>query len=707
MSILDENIQFLKGVGPKRAEILRKKGIFKIKDLLYYPPFRYEDREFVKPISDLKVGEFSLIKAKILASGINVTRRKKIKVFEMVVGDGSGVLNVYFFNMPFLKRSLKEGMDLYIYGKVVRDYYSINKLCFQNPEFEVERESSSNIHRERIIPIYRSIGSLNSRQLREIIFNLLKNIDGKIDEFLPPSIMGKYSFPLREDALREIHFPDYREDFPFSRGEYIERLNSFSTDSHRRMIYEELFLFQLGLKFVAKKFKRKKKNRKIVVDLNLKRYLGKILPFKLTEAQKRVMREIVRDLESPYPMNRLLQGDVGSGKTIIALMSMLIVVKNGYQAVLMAPTEILAEQHFINFQNMLEERDVEIALLKSGIKKKEKEEIKKKLREGKVKILVGTHSVLEEDVEFDNLGLVVVDEQHRFGVIQRMKLYRKSLLPDIIVMTATPIPRTLALTLYGDLDLSIIDELPPNRKRVDTFLFFEDQMENVYRMVERELETGNRGYFVFPIIEDSEKVELKSLMSGVEEIKRRFSEYRVDVLHGKMGTLQKEDVMRRFKNGEIDILVATTVVEVGVDVGDANFMVIEHAERFGLAQLHQLRGRVGRGGREGKCLLVVHSVKNEDSLERLKVFVENSDGFKIAEEDMRIRGIGDLGGVKQWGVDGFKFANILRDKEMVEKVSVDVKNYLEKVGEITKIDERILEELKDFFGEKMKFFNWG
>ncbi len=703
MVSLKDDIQYLKGVGPVKARSFKGKGIEKVKDLLFYLPFRYEDREFIKPISRLELNTFSLVKGKILASMVSTTYRKKIKLFEMIVSDEAGILKVYFFNMPYLKNVLKEGETVYLYGKVVKDNYSKGYFSMQNPEFEIETKDDVSIHRGRIIPVYRRIGALNSKKIRELVFFVLKEVGEEVKEILPDSIIEKYSFPKRKDALKEIHFPVYKEKYPFSRSEFVESLNNFSTLFHKRMIYEEFFLFQIGLKFISRKYKRNKKGRSIVVDLKLKKYIGKILPFKLTEAQKRVMREIVEDLTSLQPMNRLLQGDVGSGKTIIALMSMLIVVKNGYQAVLMAPTEILAEQHFLNFKRILKDTKIKVSLLKSGLKNSEKKKVKEEIESGVIDILIGTHSVIEGDVCFKKLGLIVIDEQHRFGVIQRVKLYEKGITPDILVMTATPIPRTLALTLYGDLDISVIDQLPPNRMEVETFLFYPDQISRVYEQVLKELKKGNKGFFVFPIIEESEKMSLKSALEGYKTIKGIFSNYKVGLLHGRMKTGEKEKTMREFERGEIDILVSTTVVEVGIDVKDATFIVIEHAERFGLSQLHQLRGRVGRGGKKGKCFLIAYSQKSEDTLRRLNVFVSTNDGFKIAEEDLKLRGPGELGGIKQWGGGGFKFANILRDRKILERASTDAEFYIKN----NLLSKEVFKKVKDFFDEEFKFINWG
>ncbi len=702
MITLESDIQYLKGVGPVRARSFKKKGIEKVGDLLYYLPFRYEDREFINPISMLEINSFALIRGKILHTNVSTTFRRKIKIFEMVVGDDTGILKVQFFNMPYLKNVLKEGKKVYLYGKVLKEKSFSNFFLMQNPEFEVESEGDIPIHRERIIPVYRKIGSLNSKKIRELIFKVLKESED-VRDTLPDFILDKYNFPQKKDALKEIHFPVYRESFPFSREEFLKRLNNFSTISHKRMIYEEFFLFQLGLKFIKKGYKKVNKGRKISVNIDMKRYIGKILPFKLTEAQKRVMREIVKDLTSTKPMNRLLQGDVGSGKTIIALMTMLIVVKNGFQTVLMAPTEILAEQHFFNFKKILRGAGLNIKLLKSGLSKKEKDKVKNEVEKGDVDILIGTHSVIEGDVRFKNLGLVIVDEQHRFGVAQRMKLYEKGEYPDILVMTATPIPRTLALTLYGDLDISVIDELPPNRMEVETKLFFHSQISEVYFEILNELKKGNRGYFVFPIIEESEKVSLKSAVEGYENIKKIFSDYSVVLLHGRMKAKEKESIMRDFDEGKVDILVSTTVIEVGIDVKDATFIVIEHAERFGLSQLHQLRGRVGRGGKRGKCFLIAYSHKNQDTLRRLNVFVSTNDGFKIAEEDMKLRGPGELGGLKQWGIGGFKFGNILRDRKILEVASNDAGFCIEN----NLLKESQLKEVRDLFRKEFKFIKWG
>ena len=641
-------IQYLKGVGPRKASLLRKLGIETVKDALYYLPYQYEDRRNKKNIFEIKPGEFVTAEGKIVQ--INEIKTKtKLSIIEIVISDGTGFLKAKWFNQVFFKKLFKEKQKIKLFGKTQVDYWG-KYIEILNPEYELV-DQISNHQNQNILPIYRLTEGLSQRQMHSIIQSALELAIPFIDEYLPESILKKLNFPYLKEAIKYVHFPPNDMD--------IKLLNEKISLFHRRIIFDELFFLQLGI-LLMKQNRFYEKGLSFNPEGKLLKKFFENLPFELTSAQKKVIKEILDDMKKTTPMNRLLQGDVGSGKTVVAVAAMLAAIEAGYQAALMAPTEILAEQHYLNISSLLKGLPVNVLILTSSYNK-----YSHLIWSGAVDLVVGTHALIQEDIRFKNLGLVVIDEQHRFGVVQRGALRKKGLNPDTLVMTATPIPRTMALTVYGDLDYSILDELPKGRKPVLTEVIKPENKKLVYKMIDDEIKSGGQVYIVYPLIEESETIDLKSATHGYEALKKLFPEYGVGLIHGKMSSKEREEIMKKFRNGIIHILVATTVIEVGVDVPNATLMIIIHAERFGLAQLHQLRGRVGRGIRPSKCILLPYKLTEEAEL-RLRAIVNYSDGFKIAEEDMKIRGPGEVFGVRQSGMPDLKVADLLRDQFCLE-----------------------------------------
>lgn len=659
---LSTDIKYLKGVGPARAEILASRGIRTVEDLLYYAPFRYEDRTRLTRIRDLVPGQTTTVLVTVLTCGLTRTRGG-VFIYDLAARDESGMLRCKWFHAPYLERKkvFRPGQKVFFYGKVERDRYQGYAQMIQ-PQFEIlpgeEEASGASLEIGRIVPIYEALGRLGPRVLRRLTWTALEKLNGRIGENLPASVCRKNCLPARAAAIKATHFPEGTEPG--------EKVFAFRSPSQVRMIFEEFFHLGAGLALKRRKAKTAE-GISFRVTESVRRAIKRILPFHPTSAQKRVLREIADDMCSPRPMNRLLQGDVGSGKTIVAIQAAILAIENGYQVALMAPTEILATQHFLYTRDLLKPLGYAVDLLISARKPSEKSELKRRIASGDVQLVVGTHALIEEDVHFSRLGLAIVDEQHRFGVMQRFKLIRKGASPDVLVMTATPIPRTLALTLYGDLDLSVIDELPPNRTPITTRLLGERDRERAFNFIRQKIRRGEQAYVVYPVIEESEKLDLKPAVRMYEHLARNvFPEFRVGLLHGRLKSEEKEGVMHRFKEGEVQVLVSTTVVEVGVDVPNATVMLIEHADRFGLAQLHQLRGRIGRGRGKSFCLLLANDAPNEVAQERLKTMVETTDGFKIAEIDLKLRGPGEFFGTRQWGIPTFRIANLLRDQEILE-----------------------------------------
>ncbi|MBZ5514730.1 MAG: ATP-dependent DNA helicase RecG [Acidobacteriia bacterium] len=660
---LSSEVKFLKGVGPARAELLAARGIHTVEDLLYYTPFRYEDRTRVTRIRDLVPGQTTTVLAKVLTCGLMRTRTG-LYIFDLAATDTTGMLRCKWFNAVYLEKRkiFRQGQRVFFYGKVERDPFGTGNLQIVQPQFEIlpesEDASAESLEVGRVVPIYESVGTLGTRVLRRLISAALAGLGAQIPDHLPESIRRKNQLVERGAALRQTHFPDGARP--------LEEVASFRTPAQLRLIFEEFFAVGAGLALKRRKAKAAPGIEFRVTD-GVRQAIKQILPFHPTGAQKRVLKEIADDMCSPRPMNRLLQGDVGSGKTIVAIQAALLAMENGYQVALMAPTEILATQHYLYIKNLLAPLPYSADLLISARRAAEKAELKRRIAGGEIHLVVGTHALIEEDVSFARLGFAVVDEQHRFGVMQRFRLIRKGATPDVLVMTATPIPRTLALTLYGDLDFSVIDELPPNRTPIETRLLFERDRGQAFEFVRERVRQGGQAYVVYPVIEEGGKLDLKPAVRMYEYLSTTvFPELRLGLLHGRLRSEEKEGVMQAFKGGEVQILVSTTVVEVGVDVANATVMLIEHAERFGLAQLHQLRGRIGRGRAKSTCLLLAEEPLSDVAAERLRTLTETTDGFRIAEIDLKLRGPGEFFGTRQWGIPTFRIANLLRDQEILE-----------------------------------------
>ncbi len=665
------DVQYLKGVGPQRALLLAERGIRTIEDLLGYLPFRYEDRIHFAEIRDVRPGGIYTLQA-IVSSGApvaygrpapNFRRRRADAIYYLLVRDASGSLACKFFHGGYLADRFKPGQRLVLHGRAELDKYHPGRIEMVNPEFEILTSGSADSTEVgRIVPIYEAIGSIGSRTLRRIIYSALGDLSGALPDFLPPDLLARYRFPSREDAIRFVHFP--------SQTESVDALNAFRSPAHQRLIFEEFFFYQLSVALRRQRAQQQKGIAFRVREPQIREALKRVLPFKPTGAQKRSLGEIAADLERPIPMNRLLQGDVGCGKTIVALEAATIVIENGFQVALMAPTEILAVQHFLAARRVFARSGYRAELLISGMKTAEKRDAVARVASGEAQLVVGTHALIEDPIAFARLGLVVVDEQHRFGVLQRKRLIEKGTTPDVLVMTATPIPRTLSLTLFGDLDISVIDEMPPGRTPIETRWTAEDRLAGVWEFLRGEVARGRQAYVVYPVIEQSKSAEsarsLKAAIVECERLRRSvFPKLHIGLLHGRLRSEEKENVMDEFRRGALEILVTTTVIEVGVDVPNATVMVIEHADRFGLAQLHQLRGRIGRGGGKGTCILVAPKIVSEDARVRLETMVATTNGFEIAETDLKLRGPGEFFGTRQHGELGFHIANPIRDSELL------------------------------------------
>ncbi|RJP56112.1 MAG: ATP-dependent DNA helicase RecG [Deltaproteobacteria bacterium] len=680
---LSTPIQFMKGVGPKLASLLKKKGIETVEDALYFLPRKYEDRRSIKSISKLEVGKAETVMGEIIALGAVSYKKNRRGGFEMIVGDESGTITAkWFVYNSHIKNRFKKGQKVILSGEI--KVYRFQKEI-HHPDIEAVNDMSDSLNFNRIVPVYSESEGLYQKTLRKIMKNIVDRYSDSIQSAIPSYICLRQNLTELSEAIREIHFPEQDHN--------LSDIVSGRSPAYRTIIFDEFFFLELGL---ALKKKGVKVEKGIAFDINVENRdrLIKSLPFSLTNAQKRVVTEIAEDMRRPYPMNRLIQGDVGSGKTIVALLSSLIAVENGYQVSIMAPTEILAEQHFSNIQHLTKKFGVKAVLLTSSIKKTQKDKILNAIKEGSINITIGTHAVIQESVEFNKLGLGVIDEQHRFGVIQRAMLKRKGYNPDILVMTATPIPRTLALTVYGDLDVSILDEMPPGRRPVVTKLYHERDRVKVYEIVRKETEKGRQAYIVYPLVEESEKLDLKDATQMAEHFQRDvFPERKIGLLHGRMGYEEKENVMLAFKEKTIDILVSTTVIEVGIDIPNASVMLIEHAERFGLSQLHQLRGRIGRGEFPSLCLLLAQYSKSDDARRRLRIMESTADGFKISEEDLAIRGPGDFMGTRQSGLPDFRVANIVRDIKVLQEARKEAFGVVERDPNLTDPSHRYLKEI--------------
>jgi ATP-dependent DNA helicase RecG len=732
---IDTPVMYVKGVGPQVAQMLAAKGILIAEDLLYHLPFRYEDRQNPRSLDELQPGETASVIGEVRGSALLKTR--KAPIFEMTVGQGRLAMKCIWFNGSYLEGKFRAGQTVAVYGRVEPSRSSSNLKMIQ-PQFEILPDATDDAETRllevgRITPVYESLGGarLASRWQRKTIFRLLEGLRGAVPECLPRLMLQRLMLPDRETALREAHFPP--EGTPFI------QLQSAATPAHRRLIFEELFFLELGLELKRRRM-RERAGISFATTDKVREALREVLPFHPTTAQKRALGEIVADMRAPSPMRRLLQGDVGSGKTIVALQAMLVALENGYQAALMAPTEILATQHYLAVRKLLERstRRYQIALLTGSLSEERKRHTRRLINSGEAQLVIGTHALIEEKVEFDRLGLVVVDEQHRFGVMQRFKLMKKpnQAEPDVLVMTATPIPRTLALSLYGDLDLSVLDELPPGRTPIVTRRVPGEMAEEVWDFVRKQVAKGRQAYIVYPVIEGSKEdqpeldfsrdeasVEMDAALGVVSQVRKSgpgaprvkavrkgkapelfpqarqeanpnaklglksavemheklrtgpLAGLRVGLLHGRLDADEKEIIMRRFQRGEIDVLVATTVIEVGVDVQNATVMVVEHAERFGLAQLHQLRGRVGRGAAKSYCILITGERVSPLGEERLNAMVRTQDGFELAELDLSQRGPGEFFGTRQAGLPDFRVANLLRDRQLLELAKMEAARF--------------------------------
>ena len=673
-------VQFVKGIGPRLAEILAAKGLNTVGDLLHYLPFRYEDRLNPRSVAELRPGEMATVIAEVRNSGLFRTRR--MPIFQLTVGQGRNRLKCLWFNGTYLRDRFQAGQMLALYGKVEQDREG--ELQIIQPQFEIlgdineeggaddaEKKAAASLEIGRIVPIYESTGQgkLTPRWFRRIIRSALDNLGPDASDPIPAAVRAHLSLIAPREALERVHWPDP--------GESFTDLQSSRTPAHIRLIFDELFFVELGLE-LKRREQRARTGIAFAIGAGVREAIKKILPFHPTAAQKRVLKEIATDMQAPFPMRRLLQGDVGSGKTIVAFQAAIIAIENGYQVALMAPTEILAQQHYFSARQILEKAGYRIVLLTGSLEQDRKRAVQRHIAQGNAQLVIGTHALIQEGVEFERLGLVIVDEQHRFGVMQRLKLMQKSdeatkvAEPDVLVMTATPIPRTLALTLYGDLDVSVLDELPPGRTPVVTRAITDERAPEVWDFVRKQITAGHQAYVVYPVIEENEERELKAAQQMFRQLRdKTFSNLHVGLLHGQLDPDEKENTMREFQRGELNILVATTVIEVGVDVANAAIMVIEHADRFGLAQLHQLRGRIGRGAAKSYCVLMYGGKVSEEGQRRLDAMVRTTDGFEIAELDLELRGPGEFFGTKQAGIPSFRVADIIRDRQLLEAAKLE------------------------------------
>ncbi len=682
---LNKPLTSLKGVGPRLAAKFASRGIETIADLLFFFPKSYEDRRSFRPIGALKVGERATVQAEVILSGPVQFRRRR--VYEVVVSDGTGMLSAKWFHFrePDLRRSFPPGRKVIFSGEI-RTFSGRKEMI--HPEVEFPEATDVDLHVRRLVPIYPQIEGVSAKVVRRIVKEAVEKYAPLIQNFIPLPIRRRRRLLSLSSAIAGLHFPREEDD--------LESLNAGRSPYHRALAFDEFFFLELGLALRKRSYGLEPGIAFKTESPLVKRFLAG-LPFRLTGAQWRVFSEICRDMARPVPMNRLIQGDVGCGKTVVAFLAALLAVDNGYQVAIMAPTEILAEQHYLNFRQMAGLAGINIELLTSGRSPKEKEAVYDGLAKGYVQVAVGTHALIQKEVRFKKLGLVIIDEQHRFGVLQRAALREKArgLQPDTLVMTATPIPRTLSLTIYGDLDVSIIDEMPAGRRPVTTKLFRGRERLSAYRLVAEELKKGHQAYVVYPLVEESEKIDLLAATESARYLQEEvFPQYQVGLLHGKMRPAEKEAVMAAFKAGDIQVLVATTVIEVGIDVPTATVMVIEHAERFGLSQLHQLRGRVGRSDRPSYCLLIAYKVaRGSEAARRLQVMCQTTDGFRIAEEDLKIRGPGEFLGTRQSGFPEFERADLVRDYKILLEAREEAFGIIEKDPELSLPEHQMLKKI--------------
>jgi ATP-dependent DNA helicase RecG len=689
LDFLHTKLQFLKGVGPRKAADLRRAGLVTVEDLLYRLPFRYEDRSRMQPIASLRPGNKAAVLGEIKSANLATTSRRGFKIFHAVVGDASGTIRCKWMNQAFLADILKPHLQLVVFGDVKLD--SASGLHFLNPEFELVADDLSGVHTGRIVPFYEKTGTVTPNMQRKLVRHALDQLPADIVDVLPPELRARQRLMPRRAALVEAHFPP--NELP------VEQLNAFRTPAQQRLIFEEFFLYQIGHAWRRHATGAELKPYVPKVDDRIRASCANILPFKLTPGQKQALKEIVEDMLLPHPMNRLLQGDVGAGKTIVALLAAIVAMENGLQVAFMAPTEILAAQHYGNIARLLSQSRFRVDLLTGSTPGLQKHTLHAHIERGTTNLIVGTHALVQEKVRFNKLGLVVIDEQHRFGVEQRAALRAKGLRPDVLLMTATPIPRTLALTDYSELDVSKIPDLPPGRKPVRTWVKPESRRDEIYEVVREQLEAGRQAYIIYPLVEESAKIDLKSATEMADHLQADvFPAYRVALLHGRMKQDAKDRVMHAFAAGQIHILVSTTVVEVGVDVANASIMVVEHAERFGLSQLHQLRGRVGRGEWESHCILMYQAPWTDDARERLKAMASTNDGFAIAERDLELRGAGDFFGTRQSGLPRLRTGDMVRDRDMMEAAHAEARRVVEEAGLSADLLKFVHEHWQEQFG---------
>ncbi|MFZ5634847.1 MAG: ATP-dependent DNA helicase RecG [Bacillota bacterium] len=668
--IWEKDIQYLKNVGPQRVRLLRKLGISSVGDLLYHFPRDYDDRSRFKPASAYNSGEQATIKG-VVTGGEEKKPRRGLTITRIFIDDGSGRLVGVWYNQPFVRRRLPPGTHILATGRVNRFY---NEIQLQVADYEVE-DGNDRLNTGRIVPIYPLTEGLSQRLIRSIIKTALDEWGDRASEFIPGDMLTRYVLPELGPALHAVHFPDSFEELRMAR---------------RRFIFEEFLIHQLIISLAGRRARSKHKTHVHSTDDKMEKFFLARLPFRITPGQAGAWREIKEDMEGPFPMNRLLQGDVGSGKTLVCSLAMLKAVSGGHQAALMAPTEILAEQHYINIGGYFNKMGISMGLVTGGMKKKERDALLEKIRSGEIQVVVGTHAIIQEDVEFKQLALVVIDEQHRFGVRQRALIRGKGRSPDVLVMTATPIPRTLAMTLYGDLDISTVRGMPPGRKPVETRVYPKGQSGLVYSQIKKEVALGRQAYIVCPLVEESEKTDLRAAVDLKEYLAGGpLAGCRVDILHGRLKAVEKEEVMSRFRKGLIDVLVSTTVIEVGVDVPNATVMVVLDADRFGLAQLHQLRGRVGRGGHPGRCCLI-SDAGSEESVFRLNAMKTIADGFILAEKDLELRGPGELFGTRQSGDFLYRIADPVRDIKALKVAAEEARRLVAEDPEMKEPENRIL-----------------
>ena len=673
---LNNDVKYIKGVGPNRV-LLNKLGIYTLKDLITYYPRDYEDRSKPKLINDVLDGEEVLIKGFVVSKMLELKVRKNLTIYKLIIRDETGQCTITWYNQPYLKRVFIVGNEYSFYGKVSKKG---NRVEMNSPVFD---NIETNKNTGKIVPIYPLTYNLSQNTIRQIIENGLNEVEDELQETIPEYLRKEYNLININSAIHNIHFPQEFSDFKKART---------------RLVFEELLDMQLALLSLKNKYTQEKVGIKFDKNIKISNVIND-LPFKLTHAQLKVLEEIDTNMESEKTMNRLLQGDVGSGKTIVSIISTYKAVKSGYQVAVMAPTAILASQHLESFTEVLNKYGIKCELLISSVTKKKKDEILEKLQSGEIDVLIGTHAILEDNVIFKNLGLVVTDEQHRFGVRQRSTIAAKGNNPDVLVMTATPIPRTLALILYGDLDISIIDELPPNRKKIETYAVTKSMTERVNNFIKKQINEGRQIYVVCPLVEENEEIKANSVIELAEEYKNKiFKGYRVEYIHGKMRPKEKDEIMQKFKDGKIDILISTTVIEVGVNVPNSSTMVVENAERFGLAQLHQLRGRVGRGEYQSYCILKYNG-GSDVVRERMKIMQDTNNGFVIAEKDLELRGSGEFFGTKQHGLPEFKIANLFEDMPILQCVN-EVANRI--ISEDPELNMEKNKELRDVISKKFE-----